>query len=278
MAVITFYGHHLSHGHFIRQRHLRGLLEYIVWTMTLQPSTVWRETHNRVHHRNTNTLQDAFRYYINEERTAARTLYSWLLIPNRTNRFNSLIFAGPTFLHLFHAIAAVFMPNAKERTIVTQLGKYDVADRIRIVFEVVLIAGFQVAVFYMSGGAWERYLWSGLAMMFVASLIGGGYAYSQHSLHALSEHDDPFATTTLKLPRIVDALHLSLSHHTAHHLFDNINPDHGPLVTSLLREHYPDALDERGPIECWRAIYRNNLYKPAPGAPMANAVPSAMTE
>jgi fatty acid desaturase len=265
MAVVAFYGHHLSHGHFVRQRHVRGLLEYIAWTITLQPTTVWRETHNRVHHRNTNTLQDAFRYYTNEERTTARTVYSWLLIPNRTNRLNSLIFAGPTFLHLFHAVAAVFLPNVSERTIITHLGKYEPSDRVRVVVEVALIVAFQVVVFHLSGGTWGRYLWSGLVMMSVASLIGGGYAFSQHSAHELSEHDNPFATTTLRLPLFINRLHLNLAHHTAHHLFDNVNPEYLPAVTDLLREHYPGALDERGIIECWRAIYRNDLYKPCPG-------------
>jgi fatty acid desaturase len=286
MAVVAFYGHHLTHGHFVRQRHVRGFFEYLVWTLTLQPTTVWRETHNRVHHRNTATLRDAFRYYTTAERSWARTLYTWLLIPNRTNRLNSLVFAGPTFLHLFHAMAAVFAPNAKERTVITYLGKYSGADRLRIIVEIALIFAFQVAVFKMSGGTWGRYLWSGLVTMSVASLIGGGYTFSQHSLHPLGEHDDPFATTSLKVPALVDRLHLYIAQHTSHHLFDNVNPDYLPQVTKLLREHYPDALDEQGVLECWRAIYRNPLYTgdptravtelaaPAVASAVASGVPS----
>lgn len=276
MAVVSFYGHELSHGHIIRQRAVRTLLEYVVWTITLQPTVVWRETHNRGHHRNTNTLRDAFRSYAEPERSAARSLYSWLMIPSRANRGNLMILFAPTFLHLLHAMAALFAPRAKERTLVVGLGEYSDADRVRIVLEISLIGAFQVGLFYLCGGTWALYFWAGPVAMSVASLIGGAYTYSQHTLHPLGAHDNPFATTSLKLPRLIDRLHINLSHHTAHHLFDGVNADHLPQVSQLLRTHYPHVLDERGLLECWRAVYHNPFYKRSPEAP-SHASPDAPT-
>lgn len=264
MAVSTFYAHHLSHGHLLARGPLRSALEYLIWTVTLQPTTVWRETHNHVHHQNTNAMRDAFRYYSDRERTSAHGLYTWLMIPHRDNWWNPLVFVAPTFLHLVHALAALFAPRAKIRVIVTHLGDYDTRDRIHIALELTLIAAFQVVVFHVCGGSWERYAWAGLATMSVASLIAGAYTYSQHSKHDLCEHDNPFATTTLKMSRVLDTLHCHIAHHTAHHVFYGLNPNYLPYVTELLRQHYPETLDEVTLLECWRAIYRNPAYKVDP--------------
>jgi fatty acid desaturase len=266
LAVFSFYAHSLSHNVIVRRGRLRSVLEFAAWIITATPPTLWRKIHNLVHHRNTNTMQDAIRYYTAGERTWQRTVYSWLFIPSRYNWFNPLIFLTPMVLHVLHGNAAVTAPHRENRTLITNLGDYSDRERVWIVIESVVIVAWQVFVFYLSGGSWSTYLWAGLVTTAAGTMIAGTYVYSQHSLHAMSPHDDPFACTTLKLPRFIDRLHVYLGHHTAHHLLEGVRDDYLPQVTQLLREHYPDALDERGPIECWRAIYRNPMYKrdPAP--------------
>lgn len=264
LAVFSFYAHSLSHNVIVRRGPLRSALEFVSWTITATPPTLWRKIHNVVHHHNTNSMKDAIRYYAESERTWQRTVYSALFIPSKHNWFNPLIFLTPMVLHVLHGNAAVTAPRRDKRTLITNLGDYSDHERVYIVFESLVIVAWQVAVFYLSGGTWGTYLWAGLVTTMAGTMMAGTYVYSQHSLHPMSSHDDPFGCTTLKLPRFIDRLHLYLGHHTAHHLFEGLNDDYLPRVTELLRQHYPEALDERGPIECWRAIFRNPMYKRDP--------------
>jgi fatty acid desaturase len=264
LAVFSFYAHSLSHGLIVRRGPLRSAAELVSWIVTATPPTLWRRIHNLVHHRNTNTRQDAFRYYTEGERTWTRTVYSMLFIPSRYNWFNPLVFLTPMVLHVLHGNAAVTAPHREQRMFITNLGNYSDRERVWIVLETIMIIGWQVVVFFLSGGSWSTYLWAGLVTTIAGTMIAGTYVYSQHSLHPMSSHDNPFGCTTLKLPRLIDRLHVYLGHHTAHHLFEGVRDDYLPRVTQLLREHYPDALDERSPLECWRAIYRNPMYKRDP--------------
>jgi fatty acid desaturase len=275
IATIAFFAHDLSHNAILPRSKLRDVLEVMFWTMTSTRVTLWRHIHNKVHHRNTNAMSDSIRYFARSERNWKRTLYSTVFIPGRYNRFNPLVLLNPVVTHLLHSRAALQHPKRKDFVIITNLGTYTTQDRLRLLFEIGLVVAWHIAVYYLAGRTWQGYLWAGIGSSMVGTMIASTYVYSQHSLHALSSHDNPFGSTTLILPRTISQLHGNIAHQTAHHLFEGLNTDYLPMVTDLLREHYPDALDELGPMECWRRIFKGPMYKANPRATPECAQPRA---
>ncbi len=69
----------------------------------------------------------------------------------------------------------------------------------------------------------------------------------------ITEINDPLiSSVSLRVPKIVDALHLNFSYHTEHHIFPHINSDYYPMVQELLEIHYPGRMNLLPALEAWR--------------------------
>ena len=81
------------------------------------------------------------------------------------------------------------------------------------------------------------------------------YIYTNHLLCPLTETNNPLANTlSLRVPRILDLLHLNFSHHVEHHIFPGLNSSYYPLVRTLLLKHYPDHYQLLAGSEAWRRL------------------------
>jgi fatty acid desaturase len=260
-VCIGFIAHDLSHGSVVRARRVRYPVELIVWAFNWTPATVWIMNHNRIHHRNTNAPDDSFRYFSESERTPVRTAVATLVNPNRGWKWNPMVGVTQVYLMTVNAIGALL---GVQPSIVPNIGRYTRAERLRVAFEFALVGALQVVVFRLAGGHWLKYLFAGPLALLVGSCVASAYLYTQHSLFPLGESNDPLKTTTLQLPRIVDVIHSNVSQHTAHHVFEGMNSNYYPLVTSLLQQHYGSAMSLSRFTECWRRIVCNEKFKANP--------------
>ena len=74
-------------------------------------------------------------------------------------------------------------------------------------------------------------------------------------LGPLTEINDPLANSlSLRLPKILDLLHLNFSYHTEHHIFPGLNSSYYPHVRRLLLEHYPERYQLLDGAEAWRLL------------------------
>jgi fatty acid desaturase len=82
-----------------------------------------------------------------------------------------------------------------------------------------------------------------------------GYIYTNHLLGPLTEINDPLANSlSLRLPKILDLLHLNFSYHTEHHIFPGLNSSYYPQVRHLLQQHYPERYQLLDGAEAWRLL------------------------
>jgi fatty acid desaturase len=71
----------------------------------------------------------------------------------------------------------------------------------------------------------------------------------------MTEVNDPLVNSiSLRVPRIIDTLHLNFSYHTEHHIFPGMNPDYYPLVQKHLLQLYPERLNLLSAREAWRLL------------------------
>lgn len=263
---LGFIAHDLSHGSVVRGKRVRALLESVLWAINATPATVWLVNHNRTHHHNTNGRLDSFRYFGRSERTWLRTLFAVFFLPHRHLRWNPLVGLAYVLQIGTHTVAVLLGGGRREGAIgcISNLGRYSRKARVRLYFEVTGIVALQLLLFRLLGASGSGYLWGVLVPFLIASAGASCYLYSQHSLHPLVHVDDPFLSTSLRLPGWADRLHSFHSHHTAHHLFPGMRSDFYPAVTDALAREHPDRLHRLGVLECWQRIFDNDLYKADP--------------
>jgi fatty acid desaturase len=242
------------------------VLESLLWGLTVTPAVVWVVSHNRVHHAHTGSPADCFRYFTRSERSRVRTWFALLFMPNQHLRWNPLVFQIFLVEMTMHALAALWYAGRHAGAVgpIPRLGVYTARDRLRLLAELAGIAAFQVGLYFAVGADPMRYLVAGPAAFLIASAGASAYLYTQHTLHDVTARSDPFSSTSVRVPALIDWLHSYHSHHTAHHLLPVLRCQYYPRVTELLLRDHPARMQRLGFGACLARAFDNPTYKADP--------------
>lgn len=275
-ACMGFIGHHASHGSFVRHKLIRPIIESLIWAFAVGSASSWRVYHNGLHHRREGTLDDSNRYFSTQEVTPLRRAFSLLVMPNKHLPWNPLVLLLALATTRGHALGGLLSPHKRQPGIVTNLGSYSTRARIGVAIDLSLGILIQVSLWRLSGLDLLAYAPAFVATVLVGSAVGSFYLQTQHALFPIAAAASPLNCTSLRMPRWVDWLHANVSHHTAHHVFEAVPPSYLPEVTRLMEVHFPAAIQRLRPMECWRAMFRNPVFKAHPVAPDAGLPATAV--
>ncbi len=264
MACIGFLAHELSHNSIVTHRQFRYLFELLFWGLILIPPTVWRRVHNHTHHLQTNTLGDPDRSFTVEERSRLTRWYTRIFYPYKSSfRWNPLV-----LLHLIpyigRNVVSAFYPGGSKPACVPNKPAYTSRERRYVALELVIIACFQIGIFW-SVGTWWHFFWVSPAAYAVTSAVVMAYIFTNHFLNPVSAtHDQLLNTTTVSVNPWLDRIHHHFSHHTEHHLFPGMNSDFYPRVSRLLEELYPDRYHRLSIGKAWQMLWNRKQFDEVP--------------
>jgi len=154
LACIGFFAHDLSHHSIIQNRSLRYACEMFCWGIIFICPTIWHRIHNHTHHHGPNTHGDPDRPFLRKEleKSPFTRLYIQFFAPHQ-NSSGWRIFVGLAFVsYTIRNTLAVFYKKDKKPSIVPAKPKYTIAQKLRILSELVVIMLMQAAIFLASGG------------------------------------------------------------------------------------------------------------------------------
>ena len=265
VACLGAFAHDLTHGSVLRAGRLNHALQLVCWGLNMIAPAVWFRVHNRTHHSTAGTLGDPDRRFSLQQQSVERRLYSDLFYPSRdAGFFNPLC--------LLHFIPYISKHTLNALGVHTSLlpapVPFSAPERRRVATElVVLLTGH--ACLWAWLGTLENILAGGILPVAVSSAVLMMYIFTQHFPLPLAETPDVLATTvSLRLPRLVDALHSNLSYHVEHHLFPRLSSKHFPIVSEWLTANCPQAYRRLGLIEAWQMVFTGARWTgSAPTAP-----------
>jgi fatty acid desaturase len=246
IVVLAFVSHDLMHGSIIRDRKLSYKISLVSNAMLWMPPTLWAVIHNRIHHNNTNTLVDPDRSYLHQE---PNTIGKWvqnLIFPSSDVilpcSLLGLMVHWP--LHVGRHILSIIVLNGKSTQFVPATHTLKPRERWQSVRELVFIAGLNLGVL-----AWLSFNPLQILLAYILPLALGygmmmAYIDTNHILSPMTKVNDPLVNSvSLRLPKVLDVLHLHFSHHAEHHIFPGLNSDYYPLVRQLIQKNYPLKTD-----------------------------------
>jgi fatty acid desaturase len=264
MASLAFLAHDVAHRSVTKNRFLLYPTELVLWGFTLFPPTLWRRVH-AAHHAHTNGTDDPDRRFLEPELSLVGTVAAATLFPNRL-RFNITFWLQWLVYGARHGVAALFYRGSSKPDYVPARPFFTTAEKLWIVFEIVFIAAWQIALW--------RYLGS-INKLMVVTLIPAGitsavvswYFYTNHSLNPIDDSKDVLAaTTSVIVPAVCNKLHSNFSYHTEHHLFPNMNPTYYPLVSKLLARNFPARYQHMPMAQAWSKLLQNPIATSRRGA------------
>ncbi|MEM7808214.1 MAG: fatty acid desaturase [Planctomycetota bacterium] len=262
MACLAFLAHELSHNAILKRGKVKRVVETGVMGLLGIPSTMWHEVHNITHHGNTNTPDDPDRRWMTDEVNKRNTAISAAFHPQKSwYRFSPLVplqFVGYIMRNIIAALSGGHwgtLPAAP---------KYDAKQRRSIAIELGVIVLIQALAFTVVGFDWVRWLLVGPFAWAVASSVVMAYVFTNHFLHPIHDESDPVgSSTSVIVPRWVDAMHFNFSYHTEHHLFPGMDSKWYPEVSRNLREQFPDRYNQLPFLEAWRRLLAAKMFEPA---------------
>ncbi|MBW4579247.1 MAG: fatty acid desaturase [Tildeniella nuda ZEHNDER 1965/U140] len=258
VAVLAFSCHDLMHGTVARNHRLIGVLSLLGQTILWMPPTLWKLLHNRVHHNTTNSLSDPDRNYLH---TQPKTWGKWLqnlCFPSFEVHPIGLVvgMAAAWGFYAFRNLTSVLLFNRETVDYLPAAFKVKAKERLAIAGEFLVILVLHLGILSYLQFSLVKIVMSYLLPIWVGYSIMIFYIYTQHLVCPLTAVNDPLVNSvSLRVPKIVDRLHLNFSYHAEHHIFPSINSDYYPAVRELLQIYYPDRmhyiLDAR---EAWRFL------------------------
>lgn len=257
VIVLLFSSHDLMHGSVIKNSRLIYIISFLGLAMLWMPPTLWKAVHNRVHHNKTNSLSDPDRNYLNAQ---PQTWGKWiqnLFVPSNEVNFIWLTLGMATAwgVHTFRNLTSVLLFNSETVNYVPAAFKVSNKDRWRIAGEFLVILMIHLSIL-----AYLEFNPLKLVLSYFLP-IGIGYAgvmfyiYTNHLLCQMTSINDPLLNSvSLRMPKLVDKLHLNFSYHTEHHIFPGINSDYYPLVQELLKIHYPEKMNLLDAKQAWSLL------------------------
>ncbi|HEY9876399.1 MAG TPA: fatty acid desaturase [Candidatus Obscuribacterales bacterium] len=243
VMVVSFSSHDLLHGTVIRNSRMIRVISLLGQTMLWMPPTLWKAVHNRVHHKKTNSLGDPDRNYLYDQ---PKTWGNWgqnLIVPSAEVNpvWLTVGMATAWILYTFRHLTSVLLFNSESVDYVAAPVVVSAKERVRIAGEFLLILMVHLSILaYLQFNPLKL-----LLSYFIPLGIGYAglifYIYTHHMVCRMTSTNDPLVNTiSLRVPKLIDLLHLNFSYHTEHHLFPGIDSDYYPLIQELLKIHYPD--------------------------------------
>lgn len=261
LVVIGFLSHELTHGAVLKQGRLRKFLESLFWAINLISRTTWEKLHNQKHHANFGTADDPDRQFAKQEENSWSRWYVILFFPNK-EMFpgNPLVFLYLITYTIRNYLGAFWSPKYN-LSIVPYHPVWTQSDRKQILFDVVFVIAWQVALFSLARfSVWTYLLTAGVAYSSTSAVVMI-YIFTNHFLHPISVTPDPIAgSTSVAVPRWIDWFHFSFSYHTEHHLFPTMNSRYYHLVSPILAREFPDTYQRIPILEAWRRLWKNPAF------------------
>jgi fatty acid desaturase len=257
VIVLLFATHDLLHGSSLRGRGWRQAVGLLGLALLWMPPTLWHAVHNREHHSHTNSLRDPDRSYLEAQPATWGKRIQHLFTPSDTVRPLWLVvgLASAWGVHNLRTIASVLLFNDGEPNFTPASFRVSPKERLVIGLELLAIVGLHAGVIVWLDGQPLKLLLGYFIPIWIGYAGAIGYIYTNHLLGPLTEINDPLANSlSLRLPKILDLLHLNFSYHTEHHIFPGLNSSYYPHVRRLLLEHYPERYQLLDGAEAWRLL------------------------
>ncbi|WP_363319229.1 fatty acid desaturase [Microcoleus sp. PH2017_01_SCD_O_A] len=257
IIVLLFSSHDLMHGSVQKKSRLTYSIAFLGLSMLLMPPTQWKSLHNLVHHSTTNSLADPDRNYLFQQPDTWGKWIQNLFVPSV--EVSPLWFivgmAGSWLVHNFRNVSSVLLFNDKSVDYVPAAFTVSPKDRLTIALESLGILGIHLGIlFYLDFNPIKV----ALAYILPIALGHAGamfYIFTNHMGCRMTNINDPLInTTSLRVPKIFDLLHLNFSYHTEHHIFPSMNSNYYPMVQELLNVHYPNRMNLIDAGEAWRLL------------------------
>ena len=291
VIVLLFATHDLLHGSSLRGRAWRRAVGLLGLALLWMPPTLWHAVHNREHHSATNSLDDPDRSYLESQPATWGKRIQHLFTPSDTVRplWLAVGLASAWGVHNLRTIASVLLFNNGAPNFTPASFRVSPKERLLIGLELLAIVGLHAGVIVWLDGQPLKLLLGYFIPIWIGYAGAIAYIYTNHLLCPLTEINDPLANSlSLRLPKILDLLHLNFSYHTEHHIFPGLNSSYYPQVRRLLQEHYPERYQLLEGPEAWRLLlttprhYRDSrtlttwsgdrqMAVPLPGAARAGA-------
>ncbi len=258
IIILGFGTHDLMHTGMIKNPYLLRVISLLGFTILWMPPTLWKNVHNRVHHSNTNSLEDPDRNYLHQQ---PKTWGKWiqnLIVPSETvNRFwLPIAMTSAWGFYAFRNLTSVLLFNGKDVEYVPAAFKVSAKERQAIALEFLAILSLHLSILaYLQFHPLKL-----LLSYFLPIAIGYAgvmfYIYTNHMLCCMTSINDPLVNgLSLRVPKFFDLLHINFSYHVEHHIFPSLNCDYYPMVQDLLKKHYPGRCNyilDAG--EAWRLM------------------------
>ncbi len=257
VTVLLFSSHELMHGSVIRNSRLVRVMGLLGLAIGWTPPTLWKAVHNREHHNKTNSLSDPDRNYLYEQ---PKTFGKWsqnVLVPScEVNPIGLTVGMATAWgVHTFRNLTSVLLFNRESVDYVPAAFTVSTKERLAIAREF-----FVILMIHLSILAYLQFDMLKLTLAYFLPL-GLGYAgtifyiYTNHMICRMTSVNDPLINSvSLRVPKIIDKLHLNFSYHTEHHIFPGMNSDYYPMVRELLKIHYPERFNLLDAGEAWRLL------------------------
>jgi fatty acid desaturase len=257
IIVLLFSSHALMHGSVIKNPRLIHWIGFLGLAMWWMPPTLWKAVHNREHHGKTNSLADPDRNYLSKQ---SNTWGKWIqhqFVPSSEVNLICLAIGMSTAwgIHGFRNLTSVLLFNRKDVNYVPAAFTVSVRERWAIAQEFLLIFMLHFSIIaYLNFEPIKLVLsyFLPIAIGYAGAMF---YIFTNHMLCQMTSINDPLINSvSLKVPKLLDVLHLNFSYHTEHHIFPGINSDYYPAVQKLLQTYYPQRLNLLEVGEVWRLL------------------------
>jgi len=254
--------HYLSHKSIVRNTYILYPLEILSWALVLTPATVWKQKHNVAHHRNTNGIDDSFRYFTKSEATPARTLVQGLFFPNRHLKYNPLALFSYMLILSYQILAALFGFDRKSSPIVATVPDYSAVKRIQVWLELIPVISIQVALYQWFSPDFLKYLIIVGSIYSFGMLISTLILFSQHATLPLDQSNNPIqGSISLNENRLFDLIYSNVGCHVEHHLFEAMDYAYYSELRKILKQHYPNHYKQHSLLDSWKSVQKNDIYK-----------------
>lgn len=264
MACLSFLAHDVAHQSVTTNRYLLYPTELVLWSLMFIPATLWRRVHG-AHHAHTNAPEDTDRRFLTSELSRTGTIAAATMFPNKLLRFNFVCMLYWVLYPIRHGIVAFFYPGRSKPHFVTGKPRYSTRDKIWIALEMALNVALQLGIAALVGGH-HKLIMASWVPICIASAVAAWYFFTNHGLKPIDDGNDILAaTTTVTVPDFCNKLHSNFAYHAEHHLFPNMNPAHYPLVSKLLRAHFPEQYHCIPISQAWSALLQSPIAAPSRG-------------
>ena len=257
IAVLGFSAHGLMHNSVIKKPWLRQLLSLLGFAMIWMTPTLWKAVHNREHHHKTNSEQDPDRSYtFKQVNSWGKWLQNSFVPSSEVNPILLAISMGYAWgTYVFRYITLILLFNDNNVKYPVAAFSVSTKDRLIIAGELLMIIAIHCLILASLEFSLIKILIAYFLPIWIGSAINISYIYTNHMLCPMTETNDTLVNSlSIRVPKILDALHINFSYHTEHHIFPSLNPDYYPMVQELLLTHYPDKFNLVSASKAWRLM------------------------